>query len=189
MRHTTQDHYDFNWQDDDKAAEPASSTAPSDPADVAVALLLDHVLVDGLLSREEVGADGTVSVVITPDTAWSEAVLEHWKAAVRRGRGSDGSSRFWREQYESWTYWITKEREQTKGEVAEAADVFSRAVAAGSHCLGVAHDLAVLPPDLVDAADHTLTLPFLSPGTWPLSPTPCAGPSRPKLCPTPKPPC
>lgn len=133
---------------------------PEDPARVAAGLMLGRALEAIGASFELVGRDGTVCSVLVPAHAWTGIVREEWRVRARGGEGYDdmGAGRSWTKC--RWAAWAP---DDALGRALRGDnEAFSRAVWKGVHCLGVAADLSLLPVDLMQAADHRLTLPPLT---------------------------
>ncbi len=135
---------------------------PRDPAAVAMRVLIGHALEAAGKTVEEVGHNGTVSLVLIPDVCWVTIALDEWKSWVRGG-GSycDGyrDSDFWRD--DRWIVWAPVEAPGSSA-LRDSRDAFANAISKGQYCSGFASDISWLPVDLVQATDHLLTLPRLS---------------------------
>lgn len=134
-----------------------------DPAIAAAIVLLQNALSTAGLLAKRIGCDGVVTVLLLPDVAWTPVVVSMWSSAMREDTGyEDGfRERSWHD--EKWFVWAPVALERASLLVM-AADTFASAVARGSHCVAFTADPAWLPADLVQGADHTLTLPRLTGG-------------------------
>ena len=140
---------------------PAKIT-PEDPARIAVGLLLQRALEAAGTTVEDAGRNGIVIVVLVPADTWVDLARDEWQSSARGGEvyrdglGLHGSR--WGD--DSWMVWAPKELPRAAS-LGDAGEAFARAVAKGRHCAAFTSDLSWLPPDLVQAADHRLTLPWL----------------------------
>ena len=140
---------------------PVTTEAPADPARVAADLLLRRAVAAAGFPDERVGGDGTVALVIVPSLVWAEVACKAWRHWRRGGEPwIDGTQdRYWDKS--SWAVWLqsaqTRHPDQTLASLA-----FGMCISRGQHCLGIAADLSWLPGDLVQAADHRLTLPAMT---------------------------
>jgi ATP-dependent Zn protease len=133
-------------------------TPQSDPARVAVGLMLEHALTAAGTTADEAGCDGTVCIVLLPHKAWTDAAAAEWRAWVRReqrpiiGRNVGDS-----EEICGWVLWSPSERPRPS-EMESADEGLARSVARGRHCVGITADPSWLPPDMARVADVTLAV-------------------------------
>ncbi len=146
---------------DADVAATAPKVVPEDPANLAARLLLGNALAACACTLERASADGAVVLVLVPDACWTALARDAWRHIARNRQ--DYSDGFYDRGWHSglWHAWSPVE-EQRPGTLKQAGEQFARAVAEGIHCAGFAADPAWLPPDLVQAADHRLTLPPLA---------------------------
>jgi hypothetical protein len=140
---------------------PAPETAPSKPADparVAAWHLLQRAAEAASTTLDVAALDGAVCIVTVPAVAWVEITCDAWRSHARAGqRYADGTcDRAWIDG--DWYAWSPTEALR-KQEVLNSAEVFSKAVSRGRHCIGFAAEPDWLPADLVQAADYRLTVP------------------------------
>jgi cell division protease FtsH len=146
------------WQNSSSAERKSR-----DPSRVAASLMLQRALDAKDLTLAEAARDGCVTLVELHDDCWREQVLEEWHRFGRRGGYYQFGSRdrsYSRDP--AWYVWAPESR-PVASEVAEAAEMFAKAISRGEHILGIAADLAILPADLVQSADVRLSLSALSP--------------------------
>ena len=132
-----------------------------DPAQVAVALLIDHALEAAGTNLVDAGADDLVVAMTSPDTSWIGLALHDWQQRARGGTAPmHVTDRAWGDRG-PWTCW-TYEEPPRPSVVKEVGHAFALAVAAGNHCAAVVGDLAWLPVDVRRAIDLSLVLPRLN---------------------------
>ena len=134
---------------------------PADPARVATELLVSRMLSDAALTIDDAGRNGAVVLITVSAPEWVPVILEAWTSVVREGERSQNG--FFDNCLSSvrWLAWPAEKLERSYT-MDQAAETFSRAVAAGRHCIGIAADLSGLPNDLVQGADLRLTMPTLT---------------------------
>ena len=135
--------------------------APEDPARVAADLLLRHAVAAAGLACDEIGGNGSVALIIVLSPVWVEITCGAWRHWRRGGElWIDGmQGRHWEKS--NWAVWLQDEKFPPFN-LNAASDAFGLCVSRGQHCVGIANDPSCLPPDLVHAADHRLTLPTLT---------------------------
>ena len=144
--------------DDDDVVEPA---IPQDPARVAARLLLQRALSAAGVASNEAGRDGTVCIVALPSSDWTEPVEDEWRDQLRSGYPALDGRRSHAWERSTWISWSPVDCPRPS-EVRDASDAFIRSVSRGRHCIGFTAEPSWLPPDLLNAADHRLTLPLLT---------------------------
>ena len=142
--------------DDDDVVEPA---IPQDPARVAARLLLQRALSSAETAADEVGRDGAVCIVTLPSSDWTDPVQDEWRDQFRNGHPALDGRRNHSWERSTWISWSPVECPRPP-EVREASEAFIHSVSRGRHCVGFTADPSWLPPDLLNAADHRLTLPL-----------------------------
>jgi cell division protease FtsH len=133
----------------------------ADPAGVAAGCLLRHALEAAGTSYAEAGRDGAVCLVVLPEASWATIVRDEWREQARRGARYRDGDEYRDSDGDIWVAWVPQRSPRPAGEEI-AADSFAKAISSGCHCIGIAAGVDWLPSDLVEAADHRLTLPQLT---------------------------
>ena len=142
--------------DPDIDADWVDTTPPPDPARIAAAIMIGEALERTGTTVETAARDGDVIFIQSPDASWTAPIHEQWSAWIRGGEAAwdlSGTSAFrGRGAFSSFA----PTQRPSDGELAHLAQRFQLALAAGEQCLGVAHDRAWMPDDLLDAVDLEL---------------------------------
>lgn len=140
---------------------PTTTQVPQDPARVAADLLLRRATSAAGIAWDRVGADGTVALVIVPSPVWVEPACDAWCHWLRAGElWIDGlQEKYW--ETSSWAVWL-QDTQLRKPEPGATSKAFGMCVSRGQHCIGITADSSWVPSDLVQAADHRLTLPAMT---------------------------
>ena len=131
---------------------------PEDPALAALEALFLAALGASGIPVDDAGRDGAVVLVILPGPEWVELATSAWAAVARGGERPDQDTLVRSLGPRPWSAWMPEENGR-RARTSESAGEFAREVARGRHCVGFASDAALLPPDLVQAADYRLTAP------------------------------
>ncbi|CAH2603446.1 Cell division protein FtsH [Rhodovastum atsumiense] len=132
---------------------------PSDPARIAVRVMLTRALEAAGISAGAAGRDGVVCLVLLPGSVWTMIAQDEWEdLACTDNRPADGLH----EIYGTRAIWVASEAPR-EYERRQAAEKFATSIAKGRHCAAFTADPAWLPNDLVQAADIRLTVPRLCP--------------------------
>ena len=150
---------DLDLLDDPDAVDPAPFV--TDPVRIAASLLLRHALTAAGTTAAEAGGTGLICLVLASSHDWVPVAREAWRDDVMGGADAASGRRMHGWAPEAWIYWDPVEA-PNRHDLSESSRTFAEAVYQGHHCLGLAADPAWLPADLVQAADHRLTLPPLT---------------------------
>ena len=149
-------------QSTDADFEHLEPSPPPDPAIIASGLMFRRASERLGLTPQDIGRKGSVALVTVADHTWAGPAHEAWRRDVMGGKFPDDGDRSYLSSSPRWVSWAPEARGRRGGPRRED-DSFAEALGSGSHCIGIAHDVALLPPDLVQAADTTLVLEPLTP--------------------------
>ena len=149
----------LEWGGSQIDAEPVRTSA--DPARAAIRLMLARALDGAGVDLQDAARDGALVVILVPEPAWVEPALKEWKWWARRGQRCQQGGHQHSLAPHDWVAWSPMDA-PSDVRLHSHAEGVAVAVAAGQHCVGFSATLDWLPADLVQAADHTLTLPGLT---------------------------
>ena len=132
-----------------------------DPAEIAVALLIDRALQAACTTMQDAGADAAITIFTVVEAAWSKLACDDWRQRTRAGKCADlVGEQAWGGRG-AWICWAPGERPR-QSELSAVYETFALAVCEGRHSVAFVGDPSWLPDDVRRAADFSLILPPLS---------------------------
>ena len=136
-------------------------TSRTDIADIAAEIMLERALGCPIAEAAPMAADGQITLLLIPDSAWREPVIEVWRGKLRAGeRYRESAGRHYYDRHKFTV--IAPERQPRASELTSDLDLLAETSAAGQHCLVVVPALDWVAPEIAAMADHTVQLAALT---------------------------
>ena len=146
------------------SSEPNDSTVETprvDIAEIAAEIMLERALGCPIAEAVPMAADGQITLLLIPDLAWREPVVNVWRGKLRAGERYPKSAG--RHYYDRCNFaLIAPEGKPRASGLGSDLDLLAEASAAGQHCLVVVPAPDWVAPEIVAMTDHTVQLAALT---------------------------